>query len=342
MSRQQVKLFASLVPVIMLIFMMVNISNAAATKPIELNYASFIPATHLHHGLISSWASEVQKRANGRVKIHIFPGGTLVGAKETYTGVVKGIADIGTAPFNYTPGRFPLMESLDLPIGFPSSAVATRILWEVYNKFKEAQLELRETKPLYLFTTTPNAIWSKKPIRTLEDLKGMEIRCAGDVDFLKLLGAVPVSMPQGETYEALAKGIVKGSVSSLDVLKGYKQAEVINYVTLARLPLTTFYVVMNLNKWKSLPPEMQKTFDEVSEEWIPHTGKIWDQGAEEGLQYAREKKVEVVTLSKEELARWKLTLKPLIDAHIEELEAKKLPGKAFVDEVIRLNDLYGK
>jgi TRAP-type C4-dicarboxylate transport system substrate-binding protein len=341
MNMKQAGPFGSLVLVLMLIFM-VNISTAAPTKVIEFNFASFIPATHLHHGLITNWASEIQKRTNGGVKIHILPGGTLVGPKETYTGVVKGIADIGTTPFNYAPGRFPLMESLDLPIGFPSSVVATRILWEVYNKFKEAQVELGETKVLYLFTTTPNAIWSKKPIRTLEDLKGMEIRCAGDVDLLKLLGAVPVSMPQGETYEALTKGIVKGSVSSLDVLKGYKQAEVINHVTLARLPLTPFYVVMNLNKWKSLPPEIQKIFDDVSEGWMPHTAKTWDQGAEEGLQYARERKVEVITLSKEELARWKLKLKPLIDAHIKELEAKKLPGKAFVAEVIRLNDLYGK
>jgi len=324
-----------------LVFMF-GMNKTSPAAPIELNYASFIPAAHLHHGLITNWASEIQKRTNGRVKIQIFPGGTLVGAKETYVGVVKGIADIGTVPFNYTPGRFPLMESFDLPVGFPSSAVATRILWETYNKFKEAQAEMKETKVLYLFTTTPNAIWSKKPIRTLEDLKGMEIRCAGDVQLLKLLGAVPVAMPQGEAYEALAKGIVKGSVSSLDVLKGYKQAEVVNFVTIARLPLTPFYVVMNLDKWKSFPQDIQKIFDEVSEEWVPHTAKTWDQGAEEGLKYAVEKKVEVITLPQDELARWKLKLKPLMDAHIKELEAKGLPGTTFVNQIIALNEQYSK
>lgn len=344
MDNRQNKIFTSFMLIGLTVIFLIGFyktSAAQTVKPIKLNYASFIPTAHIHHKLITDWATEIGKRTNGKIAIDIYPGGTLIGGREMYSGVVKGVADIGTSLFTYTPGRFPLMEGFDLTPGFNSSSVATRVLWDVYNEFKPAELE--DTKVLYVFTATRNILISKKPVNSLEDLQGMEIRCSlGHVDFLKLLGATPVPMAQGEAYEALSRGVVKGSLTSADTLKGYKDVELINYITVGCFPIGSFYVVMNLGKWNSLPKETKEVFDKVSKEWMPITAQAWDQVGEENLKFALDKSIKIITLSNEEIVRWKSKLEPIANDYIKKVEAKGLPGRKFVNEISRLTKEYIK
>ena len=312
-----------------------------ASQVIKLNYASFLPPSHVwFYDICKPWAKEIEKQTGGRVKITLYPGGTLVGARETYSGVVEGIADIATGVFDYTPGRFPLMAAFDLPLGFNSSKVGTRILNEAYEKFKPK--ELSDTKVLYLHVCSPKHVWSKVPIRNLKDLKGLEIRTSVP-NIWKALGAVPVAAPQGRVYEMLAKGIVKGNSVSLDCLKGFKQAEVVDYITLTNLYLTNFFVVMNLKKWNALPSDIQKIFNEVSKKWVTVAGGAWDGCAYESLGWAiMEHKLKVIHLSSEELATWHKRVNPLIGEYIKKMEAKGLPGREWVDEILRLKKKYTK
>lgn len=314
---------------------------ASPGKVIELNYASFLPATHVwFYGICKPWAKEIEKRTEGRVKITLYPGGTLVGARETYSSVVEGIADIATGVFDYTPGRFPLMSAFDLPVGFTSSKIGTRVLNEAYKKFKPK--ELADTKVLYLHVCPPKHVWSTVPIRTLKDLQGLEIRTSVP-SIWKALGAVPVAAPQGEVYEMLAKGIVKGNSVSLDCLKGYRQAEVVKYITLNYLYLTNFFVVMNLDKWNALPPDIQKIFEEVSNKWITVAGEAWDGCAYESLGWAvMTHRLEVIHLSPEELSSWHKRVDPLINDWIKDTEAKGLPAREWTDEILRLKAEYSK
>ncbi len=108
----------------------------AQSKTVNLNYSIFFPPTHDQCKTGVSWAKEVEKRTNGRVKITVFPGGTLTKANQCYDGVVKGISDIGMSCFAYTRGRFPLMEAVDLPLGYPNGQVATHVATEFYNRMK--------------------------------------------------------------------------------------------------------------------------------------------------------------------------------------------------------------
>ena len=76
---------------------------------------------------------------------------------------------------------------------------------------------------------------------------------------VKALGGTPVAMPMPELYQALQKGCVDGGVYPMEVNKGWKMADVIDYCTLD-LPIaytSTFYVVMNKDKWNSLPKDVQ-------------------------------------------------------------------------------------
>ena len=100
----------------------------AQTKPIELSYSIFFPAPHKNTVLAGEWIKEIEKRTNGRIKITLFPGGTLTPAPTCYDGVVKGISDIGMSVLGYTKGKFPLTEVIDLPLGYQTGMEATRLI----------------------------------------------------------------------------------------------------------------------------------------------------------------------------------------------------------------------
>lgn len=322
--------------IVTLVFVFTLTPAQAKEKVYEFNFSNITPAAHPYYSkIMEPWAREIEKRANGKVKITLYPAGTLVQGNVMYSGIKDGITDIGTSSFGWEVGIHPLFEGVAYAPGFPNAMASCRIVNQLYEKFKPK--ELADTHVLFLMAATPMHLWSKKPVRKMEDLKGMEIRAAGGTGkLIKLLGAVPVSATQGEVYEMLSKGIVKGSVSSLDVLKGFRQAEVVSSVTLAYFHTAPFFTCMNRDKWNSLPPDIQKIFTEVSQEFISIAGNAWDKGGEEGLQYAKAEGLEIITLPPKEKARWHAKYKPLQDQYIKEMAAKGLPGKEFMDDLLRL------
>ena len=315
----------------------------AQSKNVNLNYSIFFPPTHGQCKAGVSWAKEVEMRTNGRVKITVFPGGTLTKANQCYDGVVKGISDIGMSCFAYTRGRFPLMEAVDLPNGYPNGQVATHVATEFYNRMKPK--ELGDVKVLYIHAHGPGLLHTKKPVRKLEDIKGMKIRSTGlSAKVVKALGGVPVAMPQGATYEALQKGVVEGTFSPIETLKGWKQAEVVKYTTeCTGVGYTTaMFVVMNLDKWNSLPKDIKKIIEEISKEWVDVHGEVWDKGDAEGHDFTLSLGNEIIPLSEKENNRWVNAVKSIVDDYIKAVKEKNLPGDKAVAEVKKLITEYSK
>ena len=322
------------VGLIFFVSLVLGFGKGVVAGVIELNYANFFPPTHIQAKLGEAWIKEVEKRTGGKVKITYFPGGALLKGNQIYDGVLKGVADIGMSCFAYTRGRFPAIEAIDLPMGYTSGKVATCVINEFYKKFRPKELE--EVKVLYLHAHGPGLLHSKKPVYKLEDLKGLKIRSTGfSAKVAKALGAVPVAMPQGGTYEALQKGVVDATFSPIEVLKGWRQAEVIKYtIECYSIGYTTgMYVVMNKKKWDSLPADVKKVFEEVSEEWIAKHGEAWDSSDEEGRKFTLSLGNKIIPLSPEESARWAKAVQPVIDEYVASAEKKGLPGKEYVEAI---------
>lgn len=312
-------------------------------KTIELTYSIFFPPTHGQCKAAVSWAEEIEKRSDGRIKIAVFPGGTLTKANQCYDGVVKGISDIGMSCFAYTRGRFPVMAAVDLPHGYPDGSVATRVATEFYKSMSPK--ELNDVKVLYIHGHGPGLLHTKKPVRTLEDIKGMKIRSTGlSAQVVKALGGAAVAMPQGDTYEALQKGVVEGTFTPIETLKGWRQAEVVKYTTeCTGVGYTTaMFVVMNPEKWNALPKNLQKIIEEVSEEWVDVHGETWDIGDDEGRAYTLSQGNEIIALSEEENKRWTEAVGPIIEDYINATEERGLPGKKAVAQVKDLLAKYSK
>lgn len=324
---------------VLLIFLAFQLTTftEAQGKTYNLNYSIFFPASHGQCQDGMNWAKEIEKRTNGQVKITVFPGGTLTSADQCYDGVAKGISDLGMSCFAYTRGRFPVMEALDLPLGYPDGVVATKVANTFYQKIKPKELD--DVKVLYIHAHGPGLLHTQKPVASLEDLKKMKIRSTGlSAKVVEALGGVAVAMPQGSTYESLQKGVVEGTFGPMEVLKGWRQAEVIKHTTdCAAVGYTTsMFVVMNLNKWNELPKEIQQVMTDVSNEWISIHGKTWNEADSNGRKYTLERGNNIIDLSKEENMKWKASVKPIIDEYIQNMEKQGLPGKQYVSELTTL------
>lgn len=320
-------------------------SVLSAEKIIELSYSYFMPAEYYLSKDVVNWAREIEKQSAGEVKITIHFSGTLTSPTACYDGVVKGISDIGQSVLSYSRGRFPIMEAADLP-GYPFNALVTsHVSHDLYKKFKPK--ELADTHVLYLHAHIPGGIYTRnKPVRTLEDLKGLRIRCTGlSAKIVGALGATPVAMPKGEQYDALSKGVVDGTVGPPSDIKAWRVAEVTKYFTEYSPAgyVSAFFIVMNLNKWNSLPPHIQNIFTKVSEDAVETFGKGWNRGEiEEGFNHGKKIGFNFISISPEEGSRWDRALAPLYDDYLKEMETKRLPGREVLEYRAQLIKKYNK
>ncbi len=306
-------------------------------EPIKLTYSNFFPPAHIQSKLAEAWCKEVEKRTNGKVKVEYYPGGTLTKAKQCYDGVVTGQSDLGFSVLAYTRGRFPVMSAVDLPLGYTSGQAATEVINAVYEKFKPK--ELMDTEVMYLHAHGPGLIHTKgKPVRKLEDMKGLKLRGHGtSAKVVKALGGTPVPKPMPETYQMLQKGVVEGGVFPFEADKGWKLGEVTDYIT-ANFPAaytTSFFVVMNKDKWNALPDDVKKTIKEINEEWVKKHGEAWDSSDMVGIRYFLNQGGQIIGLDEKESQRWKKAVAPIIEEYKQELNKKGFKGDEIVGFTIQ-------
>jgi TRAP-type C4-dicarboxylate transport system substrate-binding protein len=303
---------------------------------ITLTYANFPPAPTFPCVQMERWKKEVEKRTGGKVVVNTFPGGTLLGAKNMMDGVIAGQANIGNLCMAYQPGRFTVTNATSLPLGIPNAKVGSLVLWDLWEKYNPD--EFKSVKVLAMFTTAPTNIMSKVPVRSLDDLKGLDLRASGGAaQILGAWGANPVGMPMPATVEALQKGVVKGLYSSLEVMKDFKFAESCKYVTMTDTVIYPFAVVMNQKEWQALPKDVQKTMMDLRVEQSEWTGNYMDNHVKSAMDWAVNKQgVEVIKLSNAEKAKWDARLRPLQDKWVAGAKKKGLPAQAIVDDIKRL------
>ncbi len=314
----------------------------SAQAEITLRYANFPPAPTFPCVQMERWKTEVEKRTAGKVKVETFPGGTLLPAKNIFDGVMSGVADIGNFAMSYQPGRFPVSEAVDLPIGFTSAKAASLTLYDLIEKYNPKEFE--KVKIITLFTCPPANFMTTKPVKSLKDLKGMELRVSGTgAEDVKRLGGIPVAMPQSETPEALQKGVVKGVVSSMEILKDFNFAAYCPYVTETNLFVVTFAVVMNVDKWNSLPDDVKKVIDDLKRDQAIWTGQYVDDHVKEAIEWSKQKyNLQILSLPDSDKAEIPNLLKPMFDDYVKRVSGLGLPADQILKDVYGLKDKYEK
>jgi TRAP-type C4-dicarboxylate transport system substrate-binding protein len=325
MIRFSIKIFMLLLFLLSCVFVS---TGFAQEKVITLRFSNQFPASSGNSTVLEEWCKEVEKRANGKIKIIYFPGSVLNAPPAMYDSVVQGIADISNHIIGYTVGKFPLTEILDYPLGIPSGYVATKLMNAYYNKFKPKEFD--EVKVMYFHGQGPTFFSTRsKPINKLEDIKGLKIRVSGTAaNLVTLLGGVPVAMPMQEAYDALSKGVTDGIVSSFEPLINWKIGEVVKYTTetYGVSYTATFVIAMNKSKWATLNVAEQQIIEKINLEWIEKHGKAWDKWDMDGRKFCEKRGNKVIKLSAQENARWKAKAEPMFDEYAKKMKEKDLPG----------------
>ena len=329
--------------IVMLASMPMAAFGAGKPKVMNLTFSIYVPSTHFWAVLAKKWSDEIEKRTDGRVKITTFAGGSLLKSTGAIDGVISGLADIAHGGIPHLPGRFPLFELMNYPLGAETAAALHHTQWALWKKYRPKEFD--EVKLLCFDNCSPCNVWTKKPIRRVDDFNGLKLRTAGSgTDAIKALGATPVSVSlSSEVYEMLAKGIVDGHASSLNNLVGYHEDEVTRYLTMVPLNAYNFYTIMNRKKWESLPDDIKKIIDEWNEEYQPIAAARWNQEIPEGLAYAKSKNMEIINFSPDELAKFKRLIEPIAEAYVAKVEARGISEiRPFYEDTKRLLEKYNK
>ena len=319
-------------------------------EPIELKFAYwFPPVSPPGSRAIEPWGDVIEKATNGRVKITFYGGETLGKAPDHYDLCLKRTADITAIDPSFTPGVFPLCEAITLPMQFPSSEVAAEVWWDLMEKYM-AKAECSKVKVLWVYPTATFQMMTRtKQVRTLEDLKGMKFSATSPMlaKTTEALGAVPVVMAEPDIYTSLERGLIDGRWCDWECAWTWKAYEVTKYRTdNIGLGVNTNIVVMNLDSWNSLPPDIQKIIDEntgfdksrscgamfeaLPDEFLP---KLLDYDQKAGNP-------EIYSLPESERERWVEAVGPVCDDWANDMEAKGLPGKQVLEDLRSLVKKY--
>ncbi|NLE74202.1 MAG: TRAP transporter substrate-binding protein DctP, partial [Actinobacteria bacterium] len=240
-----------------------NAPDSSSGPKVELKFAFFTSDNTCPGETALWWIDEIQKRTNGQVRVKWFPGGSLLTAKNTFTGVLQGVADVGLACAPYEPGRFPLISINDLPGLYVTGKEASLSVTDVILANKEKMTELKDFYIVGAFGMDPGRLMTIKKYETLESLKSVELRTPGGPQTLQALGITEVAMPQSEIAQALQTGVLDGIYTSRDLLLDGKYAEKTKHMIEYPLGSITFLAVMTQAKYESLPANVQQVIDDL-------------------------------------------------------------------------------
>jgi TRAP-type transport system periplasmic protein len=303
---------------------LVSVSSMAGADVIKLKFANYFPPTHMNSTMMGKYCDELNKKLAGKVEVTQYAGGTLLTAPKMAAGVSSGIADIGLSHCSYSRGRFPVLEVMELPLGFPSAWIATHVANDFYEKYKPKEWDTYHT--LMFSNSPPNVVQTiKKPVKTLDELKGMKIRGTGRIgDIVKALGAIPMPIETVDLYETMRRGVIDGNLGPIEQLKGFKIGELQKYASATWKvgSVFQFYVVMNKRRWDSLPPDVKKVITDHTKEFIGRWAAEWNKIDIEGKDYFTKLGGQILPVSDAEQAKMVKAVEPVIVDYKKDLVSK--------------------
>ena len=315
-------------------------------QPIELKLAYFVGDQHAMSQWLIKWANNLEKDSGGRITVKRFPGSQMGPVQQHYDFVRTGQADVAWFLHGATPGRFPLTELVQVPYLVGSAEIGTKVLNDSELRSKYLDAEHKGVKVLLLLTHQPgNVHTTKKPIRTVEDMKGLRIRFASPTirDFIAALGGTPVGVLPTEQVEQLQKGTIDGVFIDYGGAGiAFKMGGVLKYSTEMYSYVSSFGVAMNPDFWNRLTPDLQGIVTKSMTGVEKEVGEAWD-----GLDVPGKKAImdgggEAIRLSPEENARFRKIGAEVAEARVKDLESKGMPARAIYDRMKSLAQEHAK
>lgn len=311
--------------------------QAVMAQTIELKFAHFMSPMHIQHQKsFAPFCKKVEELSDGRVKIKIYPGGALGGPKQLADAAKTGITDIAFVIPSYYTGRFPRTSALDLPFIFDSAVHATKVFYDLYDKWVGE--DYADYKALWLYSCGTGQLHSAtKPIYTLDDLMGMKMRTpsAYMTKALKLCGANPIGMPISKLQMSLQKKVIDGMLTPFSAVIDFSLWDLVKHITELDMYLSPMVVVMNKKSWDSLPGFAKKVIDEASgEQWGLHAAGVYDNHDQNTVNQNKEsKKFKLYKLPMSEKKRFVAQVKEMETDWANDVSKKGIPAKELLEAV---------
>ena len=252
----------------MLLLVFVSVGTVFA-EPLVLKLGHTMPPTHPANEAALEIAKEVEARTNGAIQIQVYPAAQLGGAKDLIEATIRGIQHIAFDGPGVVSQFLPKVSVFDMPFLFDSYDQFLKVHNSSYGE--ELRQELLEKRNLRILDVcyygSRQLTTSKKPVRTMDDLKGLKLRVPEvqeSLESFRALGAAPTPVSFGEVYFALQTGVVDGQENPLTTIYTYKFYEVQKYLTLSNHQIATLFLMINDKVWQSLTPDQQQIIIEAS------------------------------------------------------------------------------
>lgn len=298
----------------------------------ELSLAYFMGSKHpMNRAVFTPFAEKLERLSGGRLTVKQFPGGALNSSPpRQYSILLDGVADVVFALPGYTGDLFPKTNLLSYP-GVCGTAISCT---EALQRARpELEKEYR-AKVLAIWSNVPPSLLTRdKPVRRLEDLKGMKIRVTSrlDVPFIEALGASAVMQPVTAVHRNLANGVIDGIAVGASGIPAFKLHEPAGYLT-TWLPISgaPFVLLMNGEVYESLSAEEKGWIDAAADPALSAGGgAAYERAGARGIRISRDAGVEIIELPDEEKRRFEEAIAPAYEAALS-----RSAGDMTVGEVI--------
>ena len=201
-------------------------------------------------------------------------------------------------------------------------------------------------KVLLLLTHQPGNIHTtKKPIRSVEDMKGMRLRFSSATirDFVAALGATPVGVQATEQVEQLQKGTIDGTFIDYGGAGiAFKMGGVVKHSTEMYSYVSSFGIGMNEDFWKKLTPDLQALITASVTGVEKEVGEAWDALDVPGKKALMDGGGEAIKLSAAEDAKFRKIGAEVAEAKVKELDGKGMPARAIYTTIKSLAEKHAK
>ena len=331
---------------------MLGLGGQAGAAEVTLRMHTFIPpVANPSKTFLIPWAKTVGEASGGKLKVQPFWAMQLGGkAPQLLDQVRDGVVDIVWALPGFTPGRMPRVEPFELPF-VHKDALSTTLALQDYQAKHLLDTDLKGYHPLLLHVHQGFLFQTKKPIRTMADLKGLKIRAAsrGGVWLLEALGATGMGLPLPRIPPALSKGVIDGVTLPYEIAPAVKTPDLVSHFSKLsgdqpRLGTNIFTFLMNKKSYDKLSKEMKKAIDDNSGRNIARAaGQNWVDIEEPGLKVVKSrKKNKFYTIAPEEVAKMKAAAQPVFDRWFAEMKKVGVDGPALLADARALIDKYSK
>ncbi|MDK3018638.1 TRAP transporter substrate-binding protein [Pseudodonghicola flavimaris] len=320
---------------------------AQAEDQVTFSFATWVPPGYppLFAGL-TPWMDSIAAESEGSIAFELYEGGALGKAKDHYDMAASGIADITWIVPGYTPGRFPILERVELPFTFAASAAAAGAAAQAWYAPFAAE-EMAEVKLLLLHTNAFGTFHTKDlEIRRPGDISGRTVRPAnaGIAKWVSALGGSSVPIPAPEATDALSRGTVDAISLQWDTLRDFGIDRAARTHTDGKFYTSFFAIVMNKAAWGRLSEAQRAVMEHhMTPEWAGRVTAGWEEVDARGIAALKAEaaagKRRIVELSDADRQAWRDTVAPLRAAWASEVAERTGRDAAAIEAALQASIL---